>query len=102
MVSATAERITASGVTSHNVTSNGVTLPAMFLAAARPAAGAPLDQVAIAPGAAMLVTFLLLWLGMGHRSGRVPVLARLGKFSQRVSGLPSWAAIPAGIIVVSL
>jgi hypothetical protein len=29
-------------------------------------------------------------------------LGRLGKFSQHVSGLPAWAAIPAGIIVVSL
>ena len=30
------------------------------------------------------------------------VLGRLGRFSERVSGLPAWAAIPAGIIVVSL
>src|SRR4051794_25395355 len=72
------------------------------LLAARPAAGAALDQVAIATGAAMFVTALLLWLGMGHRSGKVAVLERLGRFSERVSGLPSWAAIPSGIIVVSL
>ena len=72
------------------------------LFAARPAAGAALDQVAIATGAAVFVTVVLLWLGMGHRSGRVGVLGRLGKFSQRVSGLPAWAAIPSGIIVVSL
>ena len=30
------------------------------------------------------------------------MLGRVGRFSQRVSGLPAWAAIPAGIIVVSL
>src|SRR4051794_2214847 len=73
-----------------------------LLAAAKPAGGAALDQVAIATGAAGFVTVMLLWLGMGHRSGRVAVLGRLGRFSQRVSGLPAWAAIPAGIIIVSL
>ncbi len=70
--------------------------------AAKPAGGAALDQVAIATGAAMLVTVVLLWLGLGHRSGKVPYLRRLGRFSRRVSGLPDWAAIPAGIIIVSL
>ena len=72
------------------------------LLAAKPAGGAALDQVAIASGAALFVTAVLLWLGLGHRSGRVGVLGRVGRFSQRVSGLPAWAAIPAGIIVVSL
>ena len=72
------------------------------LLAAKPAGGAALDQVAIASGAALLVTAVLLWLGLGHRSGRVGVLARVGRFSRRVSGLPAWAAIPAGLIVVSL
>src|SRR5688572_33044986 len=72
------------------------------LLAAKPAGGAALDQVAIASGAALVVTVVLLWLGLGHRSGRVPVLARVGRFSRRVSGLPDWAALPAGMIVVSL
>ncbi|HEX6022731.1 MAG TPA: hypothetical protein VFZ00_12095 [Solirubrobacter sp.] len=74
----------------------------MFFLAAKPAGGAAVDQVAIATGAAVLVTAVLLYLGLGHRSGRVSLLARLGQFSRRVSGLPDWAAIPAGIIVVSL
>src|SRR5262245_47134132 len=91
------------GVTSHNVTSNDDTFDGMLaLLAAKPAGGAALDQVAIASGAALTVTAVLLWLGLGHRSGKVTLLARLGRFSQRVSGLPAWAAIPAGIIVVSL
>src|SRR4051794_13996706 len=72
------------------------------LLAAKPAGGAALDQVAIASGAALVVTAVLLWLGLGHRSGRVGLLGRLGGFSGRVSGLPAWAAIPAGLIVVSL
>src|SRR6478672_2189156 len=74
----------------------------MLSAAARPAGGAALDQVAIATGAAMIVTFVLLYFGLGHRSGRVGALGRLGRFSRKVSGLPDWAAIPAGMIVVSL
>src|SRR4051794_40007993 len=74
----------------------------MFTLAARPAGGAALDQVAIATGAAMIVTFVLLYFGLGHRSGRVQTLGRLGRFSRRISGLPDWAAIPAGMIVVSL
>src|SRR4051794_31510509 len=74
----------------------------MFTLAARPAGGAALDQVAIATGAAVVVTFVLLYFGLGHRSGRVQTLGRLGRFSRRISGLPDWAAIPAGMIVVSL
>jgi hypothetical protein len=74
----------------------------MVFIAARPAGGAALDQVAIATGAAMVVTFLLLYFGLGHRSGRVKTLGRLGRFSRNISGLPDWAAIPAGMIVVSL
>src|ERR1700755_2331027 len=76
--------------------------PMVALLAAKPAGGAALDQVAIASGAALLVTAALLWLGLGHRSGRVGVLARAGRVSQHVSGLPAWAAVPAGLVVVSL
>src|ERR1700748_1466402 len=71
-------------------------------AAANPAAGPAPDQVAIATGAAIVVTVALLYFGLGHRSGKVPDLGRLGAFSRRVSGLPDWAAVPAGMIVVSL
>lgn len=74
----------------------------MLLAQAKPTGGAALDQVAIATGAAVAVTLVLIWLGMGHRSGKVPVLGRIARFAERVSGLPAWAAIPAGLIVVSL
>jgi hypothetical protein len=73
-----------------------------MLASGKPAAGAALDQVAIATGAALVVTAALLYFGLGHRSGRVPWLGRLGAYSRRVSGLPDWAAVPAGMIVVSL
>ena len=72
------------------------------LLAAKPAGGAALDQVAIASGAALVVTVVLLWLGLGHRSGRVRARARRARSASACPGLPAWAAIPAGMIVVSL
>lgn len=39
---------------------------------------------------------------LGHRSGRLGVLDRLGAFAGRVSGLPPWAALPLGIAAGSL
>jgi hypothetical protein len=56
----------------------------------------------IATTAATLVTAVLLYIGMGHRSGKVALLGNLGAFSERVSGLKAWAAIPAATITVSL
>ena len=67
-----------------------------------PAGGAAIGQIVIATTAAVIVTAGLLYVGMGHRSGRVPLLARAGSFAERVSGLPAWAAIPAATITISL
>ena len=67
-----------------------------------PAGGAAIDQVIIASAGAMIVTGGLLVLGRGHRTGRLPILTRLGEVAERQSGLPGWAALPAGIITVSL
>ena len=50
----------------------------------------------------MLLTGALLFLGLGHRSGRVPYLGRLAGFSERVSGLPGWVALPSAIATISL
>ncbi len=66
-------------------------------AASPPAGGAALDQVIVATGAATLLTVALLVLGLGHRSGRVSLLGRLAGFSERVSGMPGWVALPAAI-----
>jgi hypothetical protein len=71
-------------------------------AAAPPAGGAAIDQVIIATVAAMIVTGGLLALGRGHRTGRLPILTRLGEIAERQSGLPGWAALPAAIISISL
>ena len=76
-----------------------------FLLAAEgsePAGGAAMGEVIGATAGAMLATALLLGLGVGHRAGRVLVLSRLAAFSERISGLPGWAALPVGLATGSL
>jgi hypothetical protein len=74
----------------------------MFELAAKPAAGAALDQVAIATASATVVTLALLWLISGHRSGRLPHLTRAAAAVERATGLPGWAALPNLLAMVSL
>jgi hypothetical protein len=69
---------------------------------APPAGGAEIFQIALATVAAALLTFALLYFGFGHRSGRVALLGRLAADAERRTGLPGWAALPAGIATVSL
>src|SRR5919108_6086307 len=72
------------------------------LAAGEPAGGAALDQVAIATGAALALSAAIAWLGMGHRSGKVPYLGRAADLTERASGLPGWAALPSALAAASL
>ena len=80
--------------------------PALALAQATeeapPAGGAAIGQVIIATAGAMVLTGALLYFGLGHRSGKVPYLGRLASFSERVSGLPGWAALPSAIAAGAL
>src|SRR5688572_32968164 len=73
-----------------------------LLTTGEPAGGAAIDQVAIATGAALVLSAAIAWLGMGHRSGKVPYLGRAADFTERVSGLPGWAALPSALSAVSL
>ena len=74
-----------------------------LLAAAKPAGGAAIDQVVIATGAALSSSPpSCCGSGSGTAAARSRCSAGSGRFSERVSGLPAWAAIPAGMIVVSL
>jgi hypothetical protein len=68
----------------------------MILAAASdsPAAGAPLEQIAIASVFAGLTTAVLLTLIMRHRSGRSRVLARAGDAAGRLLAMEPWAGLP--------
>jgi hypothetical protein len=78
----------------------------LTFAANEPAGGAEFSQVIIATAGATIATAVLVWLALGHRSGRVPYLTQLTDFSERVSGLPGWAALPsavsAGALLIAL
>src|SRR3954453_15898531 len=65
-------------------------------AASEPAGGAAIGQVILATSIAAVATAGLLWLVTTYRQRRGTPLERLADFSERVSGLPSWAALPAG------
>jgi hypothetical protein len=67
-----------------------------------PAGGAALDQVAIATAIALILGSFVVWLGAGHRSGRVRYLGRAAAWSGRVTGLPGWAALPSLVSAASL
>src|SRR4051794_21291343 len=73
-----------------------------LFAASEPAGGAALDQVAIATGMASVATAVLLLGIFGYRNGKGQTLRRLAGFSERVSGLPAWAALPVGVAGGSL
>ena len=74
----------------------------LVAAAAPPAGGAELGQIVIATAAAMVVTAALLYLGLGHRSGRVEILQRLADHAEKTSGFPGWVALPSAISSSSL
>ncbi|MGN6256936.1 MAG: hypothetical protein ACTHN3_04170 [Solirubrobacterales bacterium] len=78
------------------------TLGTLVAAASPPAGGAELGQIVIATVAATIVTCALLYLGLGHRSGRVKVLQRLADHGEKVSGFPGWVAFPSAVATVSL
>jgi hypothetical protein len=78
------------------------TLLAQAAGGSPPAGGAAIGQIVIATTAATIVTAVLLYVGMGHRNGKVALLGNLGAFSERVSGLKAWAAIPAATITGAL
>src|SRR5437667_1568878 len=74
----------------------------MSAAAAPPAKGAPVSDLLWASLVAAVLTAAVLWVATAHRDGRIQWLRRLVAFSERVSGLPDWAALPAAITGGSL
>ncbi|MDQ4144568.1 MAG: hypothetical protein M3198_12660 [Actinomycetota bacterium] len=73
-----------------------------YLAQGDPAGGAPTEELIPATIVGLVVIALLFAFSIAHRSGRTSVLARLGDFSESVSGLPRWAAIPVSVTAGSL
>ena len=72
-------------------------IQALLLAQGEPAGGASAAEILWGSiGAAVIFGFLAV-AGLAHRSGRTHALTRLGAFAQKLTGLPSWAALPAAI-----
>jgi hypothetical protein len=79
----------------------------MLLAAQSPGTGAPARGAPLSDLITLSIVFavaglLLLAVCVGHRRKRFPLLQRLADFSEDVSGLPGWAALPQSIGAVSL
>jgi hypothetical protein len=64
-----------------------------------PAGGAAIGQIVLATGIASVATAILMVGIMGYRKhpGRDGRLRRLAAFSEKLTGLPSWAALPLGV-----
>ncbi len=71
-------------------------------ASSPPAKGAPVTDLLWASAVATVLSAGVLWIATSHRSGRIKWLGRLAAFSERQSGLPAWAALPAAIVGGSL
>jgi hypothetical protein len=73
-----------------------------IVAAAKPAGGAAASEVIGATTAALILTSVVLGLGIAHRNGRTQILKWAAERSAKISGLPTWAALPVGFASVSL
>src|SRR4051812_39419261 len=73
-----------------------------FLAASEPAKGASIHDLLIGGAIGAALTIAVLWVASAHRAGRIRWLGRLAGFSERVSGLPGWCALPSAIVGGSL
>src|SRR2546423_3367914 len=71
---------------------------ALAAAKSAPAGGAAIGQVIAATLGAMVATAAMLGIVVGHRSGRLKPMKRLVAFSERVSGMPAWSAMPLAIL----
>ena len=66
-----------------------------FLAnGAPPAGGAAAGETIAATIGALVVTAAMIGVVAGHRSGRLPQVARVAGFAERTSGIPGWASLP--------
>src|SRR3954466_14023516 len=79
-----------------------IAAPAADAAAQPPAAGAGLDQVAIATGGATVATAILLYICISHRSGRIKWLGRPASFAERETGVAGWSSLPGAMLGISL
>jgi hypothetical protein len=74
----------------------------LLAASQPPAAGAGLDQVALATGGAAVATAILLWICISHRNGRIKWLGRLAGFAEGETGVAGWSSLPGAMLGISL
>ena len=60
--------------------------------------GAALIEVVIATAMGAVATAIVLVPAIAYRAGKFPALGRLSDFSERVSGVPGWAALPLALL----
>ena len=65
-----------------------------------PAGGAAIGEALGATAGAAVATALIAVLIAGHRSGRIDWLARAAALTERLTGLPGWAALPSTLLGV--
>jgi hypothetical protein len=74
----------------------------MVAVQSKPAGGAELAEVIGATGGAVVLTAALLTLAHLHRTGRTDLLRRAAGWASLKSGLPTWCALPSGLVAISL
>ena len=67
-----------------------------------PAGGAAIGEAIAATVGALVVTALMLGIVIGHRSGRLPQVARVAAFAERSSGIPGWSSLPLFFVAGAL
>src|SRR3954462_6429573 len=76
--------------------------PAALAASQPPAAGAGLDQVALATGGATNASAILLWICFAHPPGRIKWLGKLAACAERETGTAGWSSLPGAMLGISL
>src|SRR5215211_3065347 len=74
----------------------------LMAAANAPAGGAAIGQALLATAGALVITAAMLTVLIGHRNGRLPQIARLAAFAERLSGIPGCASLPPFFVVGAL
>jgi hypothetical protein len=73
-----------------------------LIAAAKPAGGAPVQDLIPAALVGAVLTALVLAIGLGHRTGRVRVIGKAATLAEKVIPVPGWAALPVLVTLGSL
>jgi hypothetical protein len=69
---------------------------------AAPAGGAAIGQVIGATAGAIVASAVLIWIIWAHRAGRIGWLGRFAGLTERATGLPGWASLPATVLGTAL